>query len=182
MGQWQNVAGTRRLHRQPELQFRVVKVRRPPTFRDAFVHAYRTVMGDGQQTRETWAEYLRRKTDQPGWSVARLARESNIHRATIFKWMSGKGGTTVTSVQAIAAALGDVDGEAMRAASGSGIVEDELDPDLKVIMRRLADPAVSETEKTAIKTALRYLAELAEKSEAAEERPGRVIRRKRGAA
>lgn len=140
-------------------------------------------MGDGQEARETWAEYLRRMTDRPGWSVARLARDSGIHRATIFKWMAGKGGTTVASVQAIATALGDTDGAAMRAAAGSGVVDEDLDPDLRTIIRRLADPETSEAERATIRATLRYLADLAEKAERAEQaaRPGRTIRHTRQA-
>lgn len=55
-----------------------------------------------------WARYLKRMTSRPGWSVARLARESGIHRATIFDWMKGDGDSvTIGSVRAVAAALDD---------------------------------------------------------------------------
>lgn len=55
-----------------------------------------------------WARYLKRMTSRPGWSVARLARESGIHRATIFDWMKGNGDSvTIGSVRAVAAALDD---------------------------------------------------------------------------
>lgn len=132
-------------------------------------------MGDAGR-RESWGEYLRRMTDRPGWSVARLARESGIHRATIFKWMAGKGGANVASARAIGDALGDTD-NALRAAGNMGDAADAVDPDLQVIIRRLADPDVSDAEKDAIRVALRYLAEVAERAER-EERPGRVVRRR----
>ncbi|MFG3418710.1 helix-turn-helix domain-containing protein [Micromonospora sp. NPDC048063] len=137
-------------------------------------------MGDGGK-RESWAEYLRRMTDRDGWSVARLARESGIHRATIFRWMSSKGsGANVTSARAIGDALGDPGG-ALRAAGNMGGNPDEgLDPDLQVIMRRLANPDVPEAEKDAIRTALKYLAQVAESAQP--ERPGRVVRRRGQAA
>lgn len=133
-------------------------------------------MGDGE-TRESWADYLRRMTDRPGWSVARLARESGIHRATIFKWMAGKGGANVASVRSIAEALGDQPANALRAAGNMDSTTDELHPDLQVLQRRLTDPDVTAAEKAAIETSLRYLAELAEKAERAE-RPGRTLRRR----
>lgn len=177
MPQWVNVAGKRRLKRSREQHLHVVKERRPPNAHDPFSTAYRVPMSDGGN-RESWADYLRRMTDRPGWSVARLARESKIHRATIFKWMAGKGGATVTSVRQIAEALGDEPANALRAAGNmEGVAEEGMDPDLKLLMRRLADPDVSDAEKSAIKAALRYLAELAEKAEQAE-RAGRTVRRR----
>ena len=55
-------------------------------------------------------------TSRPGWSVARLARESGIHRATIFEWMKGSSDSvTIGSVRAIAAALDDDLENALRA-------------------------------------------------------------------
>lgn len=116
------------------------KKRRPWTFRANHLSAYRVHMGDGS-ARETWATYLRRMTDRPGWSVARLARESGIHRGTIFKWISGKGGVTVASVRSIAEALGDSPTNALRAA---GSVVDKDAPDYEVELVRsdteLSDP------------------------------------------
>lgn len=135
-------------------------------------------MGDGGK-RESWADYLRRMTDRPGWSVARLARDSGIHRATIFKWMAGKGGANVASVRAIAEALGDDPANALRAAGNMAGTETEaIDPDVQVILRRLTDPNVSDAEKDAIRTALKYLAEVAERTDA-DNRPGRVVRRRK---
>ncbi|MEV7268442.1 helix-turn-helix transcriptional regulator [Micromonospora aurantiaca] len=134
-------------------------------------------MGDGDK-RESWADYLRRMTDRPGWSVARLARDSGIHRATIFKWMAGKGGANVASVRAIAEALGDDPANALRAAGNMPGAETEaMDPDVQIILRRLTDPTVSDAEKDAIRTALKYLAEVAERADT--ERPGRVVRRRK---
>jgi len=174
--QWLIVAGKRQIKRRRNLQLRVEKLRRPSTFEDPFAAAYRMPMGDGQGANESWAEYLRRMTSRPGWSVARLARESGIHRATIFKWLAGKGGVNVSSVRAIAAALGDHPENALRAAGNIASREEELDPDLKIILRKLADPDVPGSEKAAIRAALRYLADLADKME---DRPGRVIHPKR---
>lgn len=87
-------------------------------------------MGDGS-VGEDWSSYLRRMTSRPGWSVARLARESNIHRGTIFKWISGRGGVTVASVRAIADALGDDPTTALRAAGRAPI--DEVDEEIEFV-------------------------------------------------
>ena len=173
-GQWVCEAGRRRLKRSVNLHLRVAKVRPEANHQDPFAEPYRMPMGDGD-TRETWADYLRRMTSRPGWSVARLARDSGIHRATIFKWIAGKGGANVASVRAIADALGDDPANALRAAGNmEGATNEGLDPDLKVLMRRLADPDVSEVEKVSIRAALRYLAELAEQVDP----PGRTLRRR----
>jgi transcriptional regulator with XRE-family HTH domain len=57
-------------------------------------------------------------TSRPGWSVARLARESGIHRSTIFRWMSGEvRNASTNSVRLIAQASGDDENAALRAAS-----------------------------------------------------------------
>ncbi|MEW2383342.1 hypothetical protein AB0873_14805 [Micromonospora sp. NPDC047707] len=103
-------------------------------------------------------------TSRPGWSVARLARESKIHRGTIFGWMKGEG-VTVASVKAIAKALGDDEAHALAAAGGAATHAEKLDPDLRIIMQRLEDPAVGEPEKATIRATLRYLADLADRQD-----------------
>lgn len=73
-------------------------------------------MNDGSGGLSDWGAYLKRMTSRPGWSVARLARESGIHRATIFDWMRGGGeSVTIASVRAVARALGDDLETALRA-------------------------------------------------------------------
>lgn len=72
---------------------------------------------------DAWSAYLRRMTARPGWSVARLARDSGLHRSTIFGWIKeGGGSTTIASVYAIADAFGDTRASALAAA---GNVRDE---------------------------------------------------------
>jgi Transposase. len=68
-------------------------------------------------------------TDRPGWSVARLARESGVHRATIFKWIGNKGGVTMASVRAIADALDDDPENALRAAAGKLAASQTMEDD-----------------------------------------------------
>ena len=75
-------------------------------------------MADSGAPASEWGRYLRRITSAPGWSVARLARESGIHRATIFEWIRGDGeSVTIGSVRAVAAASGDDLQNALRAAA-----------------------------------------------------------------
>jgi transcriptional regulator with XRE-family HTH domain len=99
-------------------------------------------MGDGLEAGEDWPGYLRRMTSRPGWSVARLARESGVHRGTIFAYISGKKkGVTVATVRAIATALGDDPTNALRAA---GSVTGEVDEEVELI---LAQPVDEDTKK-----------------------------------
>lgn len=59
-------------------------------------------------------------TTRPGWSVARLHRESGIARSTLFRWISdGAGsGITIESVYLVADAFGDDRATALKAAGG----------------------------------------------------------------
>lgn len=92
-------------------------------------------MGDGSV--ETWGAYIKRMVDRPGWSVARLAREAGIHRATIFGWIKDDTPSlTVASVRAIAQALGDDIDNALRAA---GSVEPEGWEDRLVQVQQIAN-------------------------------------------
>lgn len=145
---------------------RVDKKLRPPTHDNPWTVAHNVPMGDGR-TGEDWAGYLRRMTGRQGWSVARLARESNIHRGTIFKWISGKGGVNVSSVTAIAEALGDDPANALRAAGrvDAGEAADQeielvrsdpdLEPEMKILIVNLIverrardrDAALAETQR-----------------------------------
>lgn len=102
-------------------------------------------MSDGLSGAEDWSGYLKRIASRPGWSVARLARESQIHRATIFKWMAGKGGVTVASVRAIAEAVGDDPAEALRAAGS--VATESSDEELELI---LTAPVDDQTKKLMI--------------------------------
>lgn len=82
----------------------------------------------------TWGGFLRTYTDRPGWSVARLARESSVGKSTIFRWIAGKGGLTVASVRAIAAALGVDLRVAMLAAGDVLGLPDGDDPEVRHVM------------------------------------------------
>ncbi|WP_189114529.1 helix-turn-helix domain-containing protein [Pilimelia terevasa] len=103
-------------------------------------------MGDTGGGSETWADYLQRMTKRPGWSVAKLARESGIHRGSIFKWISGDRGMTVANVVTIAKALGDDPVNALRAAAGiaAGSSDDE---EINLVM---TDPRLTDCIKERI--------------------------------
>lgn len=129
MAQRRTADSVERLKRRRRLREQakgVAHKQRPVSYRFGVESAYRVPMGDGRESVEGWGAYLRRMTKRPGWSVARLAREAQIHRATIFKYMNGeKTGVTVATVTAIARALGDDPASALRAA---GTVAPDLDP------------------------------------------------------
>lgn len=76
-------------------------------------------------------------TRRPGWSVARLARESGVARQTIFEWIKvGSGSLTVASVRAIATAL-DVDMATAMLAAGDVLGPPDIaaDPEMRLILQ-----------------------------------------------
>jgi transcriptional regulator with XRE-family HTH domain len=101
-------------------------------------------MSDGDQGKSAWARYIKAATERPSWNVAKLARQSGIHRATIFRWMKGEGGNvTVDSVRRIAFALGDDPDAALRVAgdlvSTPPPPADDQDEEITLIMRAPVD-------------------------------------------
>lgn len=75
---------------------------------------------------DAWSAYLKRMTSRPGWTVARLAKESNIARSSLYKWLSeGAQAITIDSVYRIADALGDDRENALRAAGNIPVGRDE---------------------------------------------------------
>jgi transcriptional regulator with XRE-family HTH domain len=115
------------------------KSRRTWSYRRSSDTAYRLLMSDASPPVETWADYLRRMTKREGWSVARLARESGIHRGTIFKWLAGETGVTVDSVRRIAIALDDDPSTALRAAGSASVPSTERDEEMELINRAPVD-------------------------------------------
>lgn len=127
----------------------VAKGRRPVNYSCRWTGAYRLRVGDGSEGHDTWSMFLRRMTKQPGWSVARLARESGIARQTIFAWMKeGSESLTVASVRAVAKALNADMATAMLAAGGvlgPPVVTDDEE------MRRIVEhPRLSPDQKDRI--------------------------------
>lgn len=117
---------------------------------------YSSPMGDGQSAAEDWPSYLKRMTSRPGWSVARLARESGIHRATIFGWIAGDSGVMVANVIAVARALGDDPANALLAAGAAESPNADEDANVRLIMEAPV------TEDIRARMLARYRARLAE--------------------
>jgi transcriptional regulator with XRE-family HTH domain len=101
-------------------------------------------VSDASMPGEDWPAYLRRMTKRPGWNVARLARESGIHRGTIFKWIAGGSGVTVDSVRRVALALGDDLENAFHAAGNVGAPMPGEDEELALIERAPVDAALKD--------------------------------------
>jgi transcriptional regulator with XRE-family HTH domain len=75
------------------------------------------VSDDKGESPNTWALFLREHTSRPGWTIQRLADESNINRSTIFRWLKGDvKNLTMSSVRLVADALGVDMATALRAA------------------------------------------------------------------
>lgn len=105
-------------------------------------------MDDGADELSEWGRYLKRMTARPGWSVARLARESGIHRATIFDWIRGDGeSVTIASVRAVAAALDDDLENALRAVANLAEPSEAPDEEMDLI---LAAPVARDTRRRMI--------------------------------
>jgi transcriptional regulator with XRE-family HTH domain len=107
-------------------------------------------------------------------SKAELARRLSVDRGTIIRWESGKNRPEDAAVVTTFAEMFGLDVDEALTAAGlrmSATPVDRptrdvpLDPDLKIIMRRLTDPNVSEAEKVSIRATLRYLAQVAEQQE-----------------
>lgn len=100
-------------------------------------HSYRGHMPQrrAQPQRPTaWMRYLQEIQDRPGWSIARVARESNgqISRSAIFRMMSGDTRrVSVNVVRLIAAIVGDDPDEVMKKAGGSIVGAPTTDPRLE---------------------------------------------------
>ncbi|HWB36324.1 MAG TPA: helix-turn-helix transcriptional regulator [Rugosimonospora sp.] len=109
-----------------------------------------------------WAKYVDSLRTRSGWNPTRLARETGIHRATIYRWLSGEStNVTVANVRAIAAAVGDDADIAIRAA-GEFLVDDDLtviaDPDLRLYAEIMANPDVSDEQKRIMREQIRLWA------------------------
>lgn len=115
----------------------MVKVQHLGTYTCRACATYRLYMaGDGE---DAWTKFLKDLVSRPGWSVARLARESGIDRSHIHRMMRGEGKTvTVESVRMIAKGGGVSLASALHAARARTMAEpvdtaDEDDPETRAI-------------------------------------------------
>lgn len=83
---------------------------------------------DAGDTPKTWAQYIRWAADRAG-GVRQLADRAGLHRSTVYDWRNGKNSDTATvrSIRAIAEAVGDDPGRALRAA-GQAVTGDDAPP------------------------------------------------------
>lgn len=104
--------------------------------------------------------------------MPKIAEVAGIGNPTIYRWRDGnwRQGPRAEQVVAFCNALGlspSVPFGILWPGQDEQVPADEappLDPDLKIIMRRLADPNVGDAEKATIRATLRYLADLADQS------------------
>lgn len=113
----------------------VAFLRLAPTYSGRSDTTYRVHMRDGatNEPPNDWARLLREITSRDGWSVARLARESGVHRSTIFRWLEGddQKSLTIRSVNLIADAAGISRSGALRAA-GAAVEVEAITEDLAI--------------------------------------------------
>lgn len=131
-------------------------------------------MASGEGTAQAaFARFVRRAIDnarmERGWTVTDLATQTGIGRSTVFRWLAGdwhdypelakvRGFCVALDLPVAAAfrALGLPEaGSALPRRGNDGPVE----ADVRAILERLADPAVSVEEKHHIRDLLRYLAQ-----------------------
>lgn len=150
---------------------------RPAQTRSAVL--YRVHVGDTPTPdRGTWAAYVAATRTRVGLNKSELARRLGIDRGTVHRWEQGTSRPEDAVVVTKFAHLFGLDVDEVLTVAGLRVgtmptptqptKEPPLDPDLRIIMRRLADPAVSEAEKTAIRATLNYLANIASQQERAE--------------
>lgn len=99
-----------------------------------------------------------------------IQQATGIMPSTFHRWRRGELRTTpdLGKVRAFCAGIGVDVNDALTALGVTGqrdnpAPEPPMDPDLKLILRRLADPSTPEAEKVFIRESLRMLAERAER-------------------
>lgn len=122
------------------------------------VHTYRGHMpqrSNHPQRPTAWMNYLRGIQNRPGWTIARVARESNnqISRSALFEMMGGKTRRiSVDVVRLVATIVGDDPDEVLQQVGGSvvGTTTDPrlegLDPDDPVV-QSIMNLDITETER-----------------------------------
>ncbi len=123
--------------------------------------------------RGAWATYVASARERVGMTKVELARRLGVDRATVGRWEAGMNRPEDADLVHRFADLFGLDVDEALAAAGlrpttkpvaRPTKEPALDPDLVVILRRLADPDVPAAEKAIIRATLQYLAGLAERS------------------
>lgn len=123
--------------------------------------------------RRNFAAFVRRVTDQAatrGWSIPRIATDSGISNATIYRWRDGTGTRSPLPEQVVAFcdALGIPPavpfailwpGRDDKPAEPEPLPADpDIERQMRELLRRIADPNVAEAEKLTIRATIRHLA------------------------
>lgn len=132
----------------PDDDASVARLRRTTVYTRSTDASYGVHVSDGDDTPNDWARFLRDITSRPGGSVAKLARDADIHRSTIFRWLRGDiRNITLDSVRRIARAAQVDYSVALQAARSLMETSNESDDDLTIRMIReskLATPIKEE--------------------------------------
>ncbi|MEV4758699.1 helix-turn-helix domain-containing protein [Micromonospora sp. NPDC049559] len=123
-----------------------------------------------------FARFVRRAIDaarsQYGWTISEVAAHTGVGRSTVFRWLGGdwQDYPELAKVRGFCAALEVPVAEAFQALGLPSTAREPVPPrrpalpetgmeaDIRVILGRLADPAVPAAEKKLIRDLLHYLA------------------------
>lgn len=111
-----------------------------------------------------FARFIKRALDQAGMSIDQVEERTGLKRSTIYRWHRAEvESPRRKQVQQFCDGLGISRTVASQILGWDGTPpspepDPAVDPDLRAVMRRLTDPAVSAEEKTVIRATLRYLA------------------------
>jgi transcriptional regulator with XRE-family HTH domain len=125
--------------------------------------------------RSDWATLVKKLRTATGMSGAELSRRLNVDRATIWRWETGKQKPENVEIIEAFAKLFAIPVETVLDAAGmrpSGAAATQatarpsvpMDPDVQALLDMLADPGTSEAVKEQIRTMMRALAELADRT------------------
>lgn len=121
-----------------------------------------------------FVERALRTAKERGMSAAQIQQATGIQLSTIHRWRRGEAAPTVDKVRQFCAGLAIPTTEAL-GALGVGpreaTPEAPMDPDVELLLRKLADPNTNEDTKAYIRQTLRLLAAMADNPPAPPRRP-----------
>lgn len=120
--------------------------------------------------REGFSRFVKRAMEHvrvtKGWTVAQVLKETGIGRTTLYRWINGDWieAPSASQIEAFCDGLGFPVSEAFeilwpgKHGRPKATPPPPMDPDLELLMRKLADPNVPDMEKFFIQETLRQLA------------------------
>lgn len=125
--------------------------------------------------RTRWAHFVQRTLDAArvrGMTDRDIEKATGIMSSTFHRWRRGEVRTTpdITKVRAFCDGLGASMDEAMRVLGMTGqrlnpAPEPVIPPEVRTLLRKLADPNTSETDKLFIQESLRMLADRVDRTD-----------------